>query len=67
MAWRRRFTWNGRICTGARPRRANSYKEPVTQFGRMCEKLGIRIIAASSAQANGPFERNHGTHQDRLI
>ena len=24
---------------------------PVTQFGRMCQKLNIRIIAASSAQA----------------
>jgi len=40
---------------------------PVTQFGRMCKKLGIRIIAASSPQAKGRVERNHGTHQDRLI
>lgn len=40
---------------------------PVTQFGRMCQNLGIRIIAASSAQAKGRVERNHGTHQDRLI
>jgi transposase len=40
---------------------------PVTQFGRMCEKLNIRIIAASSPQAKGRVERNHGTHQDRLI
>lgn len=40
---------------------------PVTQFGRMCERLGIRIIAASSPQAKGRVERNHGTHQDRLI
>lgn len=39
----------------------------VTQFGRMCQKLGIRIIAASSPQAKGRVERNHGTHQDRLI
>jgi transposase len=39
----------------------------VTQFGRMCAKLGIRIIAASSPQAKGRVERNHGTHQDRLI
>jgi transposase len=39
----------------------------VTQFGRMCEKLGIQIIAASSPQAKGRVERNHGTHQDRLI
>jgi hypothetical protein len=33
----------------------------------MCAKLGIRIIAASSPQAKGRVERNHGTHQDRLI
>jgi len=40
---------------------------PVTQFGRMCQKLGIRIIAANSPQAKGRVERNHATHQDRLI
>jgi transposase len=40
---------------------------PVTQFGRMCQKLDIRIIAASSPQAKGRVERNNGTHQDRLI
>src|SRR6201982_589155 len=40
---------------------------PLPQFGRMCQKLGIRIIAASSPQAKGRVERNHGTHQDRLI
>lgn len=42
-------------------------EEPVTQFGRMCEKLGIEIVAAGSPQAKGRVERNHGTHQDRLI
>lgn len=40
---------------------------PLTQFGRMCQRLGIGIIAASSPQAKGRVERNHGTHQDRLI
>lgn len=40
---------------------------PVTQFGRMCKQLGIRIIGASSPQAKGRVERSHGTHQDRLI
>lgn len=40
---------------------------PVTQFGRMCQKLGIGIIAASSPQAKGRVERMHGTHQDRLV
>src|SRR5688572_25533175 len=41
--------------------------EPLTQFGRMCAKLGIRIIPASSPQAKGRIERHHGTHQDRLV
>src|SRR6059058_4563433 len=40
---------------------------PLTQFGRMCQKLGIRIIAASTPQAKGRVERVHGVHQDRLI
>jgi hypothetical protein len=39
----------------------------VMQFGRMCAKLGIRIISASSPQAKGRVERAHGTHQDRLV
>jgi len=42
-------------------------EEPVTQFGRMCAKLGIEIIAANSPQAKGRVERIHGTHQDRLV
>ena len=42
-------------------------KVPVTQFGRMCQKLDIRIIAANSPQAKGRVERGNGTHQDRLI
>jgi hypothetical protein len=33
----------------------------------MCERLEIRIIAANSPQAKGRVERNHGTHQDRLV
>ncbi len=28
-------------------------EEPITQFGRMCAKLGIELIAASSPQAKG--------------
>ena len=40
---------------------------PLTQFGRMCQGLGIRIIAANSPQAKGRVERAHGTHQDRLV
>lgn len=42
-------------------------KTPVTQFGRMCQKLDIQIIAANSPQAKGRVERGNGTHQDRLI
>jgi len=42
-------------------------KVPVTQFGRMCQKLDIRIITANSPEAKGRVERSHGTHQDRLI
>lgn len=42
-------------------------QEPITQFGRMCAKLGIELIAAGSPQAKGRVERAHGTHQDRLV
>ena len=42
-------------------------EEPITQFGRMCRKLGIELISASSPQAKGRVERVHGTHQDRLV
>jgi transposase len=40
---------------------------PISQFGRMCKKLGIELIGANSPQAKGRVERGHGTHQDRLI
>jgi hypothetical protein len=33
----------------------------------MCERLEIRMIAASSPQAKGRVERNNGVHQDRLV
>jgi hypothetical protein len=39
----------------------------VTQFGRMCARLGIQLIGARSPQAKGRVERAHGTHQDRLV
>jgi hypothetical protein len=38
-----------------------------TQFGRICSKLGVELIGASSPQAKGRVERTHGTSQDRLI
>jgi hypothetical protein len=40
---------------------------PLTPFGAMCARLGIRPIGASSAPDAGRVERNHGTHQDRPI
>ena len=39
----------------------------MTQFGRACKKLGIRIIAANSPEAKGRVERSHGIYQDRLV
>jgi len=41
--------------------------EPKSHFGRACEKLGVTVIAASSPQAKGRVERNHGVDQDRLV
>jgi transposase len=37
-----------------------------TQFGRVAQELGIRIIQAKSPQAKGRVERAFGTLQDRL-
>ena len=52
-----------RTCMCAPPNaQERTHGEPaVTHFGRMCAKLGIRIIAASSSQAKGRIERAHGT------
>lgn len=41
--------------------------EPMTAFGKACEKLGIEIITANSPQAKGRVERNHGVYQDRFV
>lgn len=50
------------------------YRSPIpgqsieaTQFGRICSRLGIELIGASSPQAKGRVERSHGTNQDRLV
>lgn len=48
-------------------RQKQSGVTPISQFGQMCQKLGIELIGANSPQAKGRVERNHGTHQDRLI
>ena len=44
-----------------------SGQEVLTQFGRACKSLGIRIIKAHSPQAKGRVERSNGTYQDRLV
>ena len=42
-------------------------REPLSAFGKVCRKLGIRIIAARSPQAKGRVERKHGVYQDRWV
>lgn len=41
-------------------------EEPMTAFGKACEKLDILIIPANSPQAKGRVERKHAVYQDRL-
>lgn len=41
--------------------------DQLTQFGRACEALGIKLIYAHSPQAKGRVERANRTHQDRLV
>jgi transposase len=38
-----------------------------TQFGRICDEMGIQRIVAHSPQAKGRVERLWGTLQDRLV
>jgi len=59
--------WKNLYKRAATPKERLRGEEPLTQFGRMCAKLGIELIAASSPQAKGRVERQHGTHQDRLV
>lgn len=59
--------WKNLYKRAATPKERLRGEEPITQFGRMCAKLGIEVIAASSPQAKGRVERQHGTHQDRLV
>ena len=59
--------WKNLYKRSANARERLRGEEPITQFGRMCRKLGIELIAASSPQAKGRVERIHGTHQDRLV
>ena len=59
--------WKTVYLVQATERQKQEGLNPVSQFGNMCGKLGIRLIGANSAQAKGRVERGHGTHQDRLI
>jgi transposase len=59
--------WKNLYKRPATPKERLRGEEPVTQFGHMCAKLGIEVIAASSPQAKGRVERIHGVHQDRLV
>jgi transposase len=59
--------WKNVYVRTATPAEQVTGAEPLTQFGRMCATLGIQIIPASSPQAKGRIERNHGTQQDRLV
>ena len=59
--------WKNLYQRGATPGERLRGEEPITQFGRMCARLGIELIGASSPQAKGRVERMHGTHQDRLV
>ena len=41
--------------------------QPMSQFSRAMEQLGIEMIFAHSPQAKGRVERSFATHQDRLV
>jgi hypothetical protein len=45
----------------------NDEGDKVTQFGRMVEMVGSRLIHARSPQAKGRVERSFKTDQDRLV
>src|SRR5947209_2479808 len=46
--------WKNLYKRPATPKERLRGEEPITQFGRMCAKLGIAVIAANSPQAKGP-------------
>ncbi len=59
--------WKNVYKVAPTPQQERRGEEPLTQFGRMCAELGIRILAAHSPQAKGRVERKNGVHQDRLV
>jgi len=42
-------------------------QQPLTQFGRAMEQLGVELDCAFSPQAKGRVERRNGVFQDRLV
>ena len=42
-------------------------EDPITQFKRAMNELGVEVILANSPQAKGRVERSFDTHQDRLV
>jgi hypothetical protein len=40
---------------------------PLTDFGKVCDRLGIKQIFAYSPQAKGRVERKHQMYQDRAV
>lgn len=42
-------------------------RQPLTQFGRAMQQLGVGLSPAHSPQAKGRVERRHGLFQDRLV
>jgi transposase len=59
--------WKNIYKVAPTPKQELRGETPLTHFGRMCARLGIRIIGASSPQAKGRVERKNGVHQDRLV
>jgi transposase len=48
-------------------RQSLAEKQPLSQFERLLEKLGVELILAHSPQAKGRVERLFDTLQDRLV
>ncbi len=59
--------WKNVYQVAPTPKQQLRGEAPRTQFGGMCARLGIRILAANSPQAKGRVERKNGVHQDRLV
>jgi transposase len=51
----------------ASPEQQLGDEQPLSQFGRLLDELGIELIKAHSPQAKGRIERVWGTLQDRLV